>query len=114
MENIDGINNLIKKKRAYITAPLIGYDTIMASGIPGEIERYIFNQSNLYTYDFDFKNEKNKKIHKYSSKGTRKEIVLFVDPIYEIINDNKTFTVKMKFELPKGSYATTLLREYMK
>ena len=114
IDNIDGINNLIKKKRAYITAPLIGYDTIIASGIPGEIEKTIFEKTKLNISDFNFENEKNKNIHKFSSRGTRKEILLVVEPTFSIVGDDNNFFVNMKFELPKGSYATTILREYIK
>lgn len=114
-QNIDGINNLIKRNRAYLTAPLIGYNTEIASGLPGEIEKYIFSKTKLNFSDFNFDNEKNKSIHHISSKGIRKEILLVVDPLYEIVDDtNDSFIVKMTFELPKGSYATTVLREYMK
>lgn len=113
-ENINGINNLIKKQRTYITAPLIGYETEFASGQQGEIEKNIFNKSKLTLSDFYFNDIENNKIKVLYSKGLRKEILLIVKPKYEIVELLKDYIVKIDFELPKGSYATTVLREYMK
>ena len=52
-----------------------------------------------------------------SSKGTRREILLQVEPKFETLKDDlnpgKSKTT-LEFMLPKGSYATTVLREYMK
>ncbi|NYT19352.1 MAG: tRNA pseudouridine(13) synthase TruD, partial [Methanosarcinales archaeon] len=54
---------------------------------------------------------------KMGSKGLRREILLGVDPQYTIdedeLNEGK-YKVTLDFSLPKGSYATTVLREYMK
>jgi tRNA pseudouridine13 synthase len=50
--NLDGMNNLIKRGRAFVTAPLFGYDTEMASGIPGELEAAIIDELKLTPEDF--------------------------------------------------------------
>jgi tRNA pseudouridine13 synthase len=52
-----------------------------------------------------------------SSKGIRREILLQVEPKVEVAVDELNAAkskVVLEFMLPKGSYATTLLREYMK
>jgi tRNA pseudouridine13 synthase len=57
------------------------------------------------------------KFPEMSSKGTRREILLQVEPKFEVsddeLNPGKSKAV-LEFMLPKGSYATTVLREYMK
>jgi tRNA pseudouridine13 synthase len=46
------MNNLIKRGRAFVTAPLFGYETEMASGIPGELEAAIIDELKLKPEDF--------------------------------------------------------------
>ncbi len=89
---------------------------MFASGVPGCIEKDIFSKLNIPLSAFNFDNEKSLEIQYLSSKGIRKEILLHVLPKYDIIelDSNKSFHVKMNFDLPKGSYATTVLREYIK
>jgi len=52
-----------------------------------------------------------------ASKGLRREMLLYAQPEYvaseDDLNPGKTKAV-LELSLPKGSYATTLLREYMK
>jgi len=56
-------------------------------------------------------------IPEMSSKGTRREVLLQAEPKVEVADDDlnpgKSKAV-LEFMLPKGSYATTVLREYMK
>jgi tRNA pseudouridine13 synthase len=106
------MNRLIKKNRAFITAPLPGYITEFASGIPGEIEQEVLRELNVPLEGFNVE-----KISEMSSKGMRREVLLKVEPKFEVANDElnpgKSKAI-LEFMLPKGSYATTVLREYMK
>jgi len=111
-ENVDGMNNLVKRKRAFVTAPLVGYKSDFASGIPGTIEANIFE-----SVDIPVENFKIKAVPELSSKGLRREILLQCEPVFEIEDDelnHEKNKVTLNFALPKGSYATTVLREYMK
>ena len=87
--------------RAFVTAPLVGTDTELADGEPGEIEREILADVGIEPSDFELPGE-------FSSTGTRRAILvrtdLGVDP------ETPTFS----FALPSGSYATAVLREYQK
>jgi len=111
-DNIDGMNNLVRRNRAFVTAPLIGHSSELASGVPGEIEREAIEELNVPIEGF-----KVPSMEELSSKGLRREILLSADPKYTIgedeLNEGK-FKVTLDFSLPKGSYATTILREYMK
>lgn len=111
-ETVAAMNRLIKKKRAFITAPLPGYSTEFASGIPGEIEQAVLEELKVPLQGFNIE-----KIPEMSSKGIRREVILQVEPKFEVgedeLNLGKSKAV-LEFMLPKGSYATTVLREYMK
>ncbi|MDD2614184.1 MAG: tRNA pseudouridine(13) synthase TruD [Methanosarcina sp.] len=111
-DTVTAMNRLIKRNRAFITAPLPGYNTEFASGIPGEIEQAVLEELKVPLKGFNIE-----KIPEMSSKGIRREILLQVEPKFEVgedeLNPGKSKAI-LEFMLPKGSYATTVLREYMK
>lgn len=111
-DNLDGINNLIKRSRAFVTAPLVGYDTQFAEGEPGGIEQEVIGELDVNLSGFRVPD-----MPEIASKGLRREIVIPVKPGFTVetdeINEGKTKVV-LEFSLQKGAYATTVLREYMK
>lgn len=111
-ETVAAVNRLIKRNRAFLTAPLPGFITDFASGIPGGIEQEVLRELKVPLEGFDIK-----EIPEMSSKGTRREILLQAEPMFKVaddeLNPGKSKAV-LEFMLPKGSYATTVLREYMK
>lgn len=111
-DNLDGINNLIKRSRAFVTAPLVGYDTQFAEGEPGGIEQEVIGELDVNLSGFRVPD-----MPEVASKGLRREIVIPVKPGFTVetdeINEGKTKVV-LEFSLQKGAYATTVLREYMK
>ena len=110
--NVDGINALLKRKRAFITAPLFGSETPLADGMPGEIEQRLIKETGFTAEDF-----KVPAFPEVASRGLRKEILLEVEPLASVSNDllfDGRTMLTLEFKLPKGSYATTVLREYMK
>ncbi|WP_292389484.1 tRNA pseudouridine(13) synthase TruD [Methanosarcina sp. UBA5] len=111
-ETVAAMNRLIKRNRAFITAPLPGYSTEFASGIPGEIEQTVLEELKVPLQGFNIE-----KVSEMSSKGTRREVILQVGPKFEVGEDELNVgksKAMLEFMLPKGSYATTVLREYMK
>lgn len=111
-DNVDGMNRLIERKRAFVTAPLVGYESQLAKGEPGEIERTIIDEMRIDLNDFAIP-----KMPELASSGLRREVLLSVQLTHEIENDElnvgRTKAV-LGFSLPKGCYATVVLREYMK
>lgn len=111
-ETVNATNRLIKRGRTFITAPLPGFNTEFASGVPGEIENKVLKELGISLEGFNIE-----KFPEMSSKGTRREVLLNVEPTFEVsadeLNPGKSKAV-LEFMLPKGSYATTVLREYMK
>lgn len=90
-----------ERARAFVTAPLVGTDTSLADGEPGEIERGVLEDVGVEPGDFELPGE-------FHSEGTRRAIAVRTD--VAISSDPLVF----EFDLPKGSYATVLLREYLK
>ncbi|MCC4768681.1 tRNA pseudouridine(13) synthase TruD [Methanosarcina sp. DH2] len=111
-ETVNAMNRLIKLGRAFVTAPLPGFKTAFASGVPGEIESEVLKELGVSLEGFNIE-----EFPEMSSKGTRRELLLQVEPKFEVgedeLNPGKSKAV-LEFMLPKGSYATTVLREYMK
>ena len=95
------VNRHAERGRAFVTAPLVGTETELADGRPGDIERAILDEEGIDPSMFDQPGE-------FHSTGTRRAILLTTE--LSIEDDPLTFD----FRLPKGSYATVLLREYLK
>ena len=111
-DNLDGINNLINRGRAFVTAPLVGYETQFAEGQAGEIERAVVRELNIDTEGFKVPD-----IPELASKGLRREIIVPFKPEFSVDEDEKNegkTKSTLSFSLQKGSYATTVLREFMK
>ncbi|MGZ0748205.1 tRNA pseudouridine(13) synthase TruD [Haloparvum sp. AD34] len=89
-----------ERGKAFVTAPLVGTETELADGEPGEIEREVLDEVGIEPSDFDLPGD-------FGSTGTRRAILLRTDLA---IDDDLWF----EFALPSGSYATVLLREFLK
>jgi len=111
-ETLDGVNNLLRRGRAFITAPLIGYATQLSDGVPGEIEQSVIDEAGL-----DVEGFKMDILPELASKGLRREIIIPVMPDYIVIKDILNpghIAIELDFSLQRGAYATIVLREYTK
>ena len=93
-----------KRGRAYVTAPLIGTETELGDGEPGDIERSVLDEVGIERADFDLPGA-------FDSSGTRRAIQVRTDLDVAPVDDG---VLQFDFSLPKGSYATVILREYLK
>jgi tRNA pseudouridine13 synthase len=89
--------------RAFVTAPLVGTDTELAAGEPGEIERAVLADLDLSPDDFDLPGA-------FDSSGTRRAVLVRTRLDATVDDDGAQFD----FALPRGAYATVLLREFLK
>ncbi|BAI61243.1 probable tRNA pseudouridine synthase D [Methanocella paludicola SANAE] len=103
--NLPDIKFLIKRDRAYVTLPLIGSDSGLDAGRAGEEERRVLDEEGIKAGDFTVA-----AMPDLASAGLRRQILLNARPSINTGDGNATF----KFFLPRGCYATTVLREYMK
>ncbi|MBN1860794.1 MAG: tRNA pseudouridine(13) synthase TruD [Candidatus Thermoplasmatota archaeon] len=111
--NIEKVNTQIMKKKAVVTGLLVGYDTMYAKGEIGDIEQRILESEKIDHRDFIIP-----EIPFLSSRGSRRALLaLFPSLDWAIYDDEFSKnhqTVQLRFELQKGCYATSLLREIMK
>jgi tRNA pseudouridine13 synthase len=100
-ERVDTVTRHCERGRAFVTAPLVGTESDLGDGDPGGIERDVLENLGLSKSDFDLPGN-------FESTGDRRAILLRTD--LDVTFDPLTFA----FSLPKGSYATVVLREYLK
>ena len=100
-DRLRSIERHCSRGRAFVTVPLVGTGTELGDGEPGEIERAVLTEVGIEPSDFDLPGE-------FHSTGTRRAIL--VRTSLAVGHDPLTFS----FALPSGSYATVLLREYLK
>ncbi len=105
--NLDKVNRQIEKGNAFVSGIIFGYESRFAKGKMGEIERRIIEREGLSKKDFIIS-----KIPELSCKGLRRILLTPLNEIKWEFLDEKS--LKLEFELPKGCYATSLLREFMK
>jgi len=105
-KNIDLVTRQVRAGRAFVTITLFGSDGELAEGEMGEIERKVIEENKLSHEDFVIP-----ELSRCTSKGSRREILCPMKDIGYEMNDEG---YKLKFSLPKGNYATCLLREFMK
>jgi tRNA pseudouridine13 synthase len=111
-KNLKEMNKSLAAGTAFIQMPVPGYDTELSGGVIGQIVREVLSTERL---DLDaFKMETCPRL---ASKGVMRNVRLPTDIQFSVSPDelNKDLAkVKMSFFLPKGGYATTILREVMK
>jgi len=100
-KRIDSVTRHCERGRAFVTAPLVGTGTELGEGEPGEIEREVLNEVGIEPGAFELPGE-------FNSTGTRRAILVRTEL------ERETEPLTLAFELPRGSYATVLLREYLK
>ncbi|MFB6092362.1 MAG: tRNA pseudouridine(13) synthase TruD [Haloquadratum sp.] len=98
-----------ERGRAFVTAPLVGTETELADGDPGDVERAVLDDLGLAPGDFDLPAE-------FHSTGTRRAVLVRTRVAVErdVDVDTDVGAYDLAFSLPSGSYATVLLREYLK
>ena len=109
--DISGINNLIRKKRAWVTHSLIGHGYEPGDNIEGAVLSDLGLDLSELTRGFEVA-----EMPELASKGGCRAVVIGVDPAFDVSADDSGDEVgaTAEFFLPKGCYATVLLREYMK
>ncbi len=101
-------------KAAYVALPLVGFKQSISAGRQGEIEKKILEAEDVKPSDFRVP-----QMPKISAPGGLRAVLASVNslsvekPVRDQANRSK-WQIRIDFMLPKGSYATVLLRELMK
>jgi tRNA pseudouridine13 synthase len=104
-KNLEAVNRLASRGRAQVTLPLIGFESQPAGGVEGEIERAVLQEEGVSPEDFRVPANPG-----LGSRGAMRAALLRVSPGWRIEGGSAL----LEFFLPAGSYATVVLREYMK
>ena len=105
-KNVDLVARQVRAGRAFVTGALFGSETVLAEGEMGEIERKVIEDNGLEAQDFVIPG-----LPKCNSKGGRRELMC---PVKDIASEFRDDGYTLRFSLPKGNYATCLMREFMK
>jgi len=114
VENLSTISKKLDERKARIAVPLIGFKQNVSQGIQGGIEQEILEKENMSPCDFRIS-----EMPEVSSPGGLRSILT---PILDLrskeacedsLSPNRLM-VELGFTLHKSSYATILLREFMK
>ncbi|ASI98088.1 tRNA pseudouridine(13) synthase TruD [Thermococcus celer] len=104
--NVNFVNGKIRKNRAMVSGPLFGFAMRRAAGLPGELERGILEEEGINPEAF-------KKLPKpMREPGGRRE--LLIRPLGMTYGYVPGTGMCFRFFLPKGVYATSVLREITK
>lgn len=104
--NREHLASLSRQGKAFVTGLVVGADPRFALGPMGEIERAILAAEAIEPREFIIPRMPN-----LSTKGTRREVLLQVPDLRYELGEG---TATLDFSLPRGAYATSLLREIMK
>jgi tRNA pseudouridine13 synthase len=111
-KNVQEVNQSLAAGTAYVQMPVPGYDTELSDGVIGQIEREVLASAGI---DLDaFRVEGCPRL---AAKGVMRNTLLPADIRFDIAADELAgdrLKVELRFFLPKGGYATTVLREIMK
>ena len=104
--NVAKMRRQVREGKAFVSGLLFGSEVALASGAEGEIEHEVIAAEGLKPEDFVIPS-----IPRLSSRGTRRALVASVRGLHWSVTEG---TATLEFELPRGAYATSLLREFMK
>jgi len=99
---------------ACVALPLVGFRQSLSAGRQGELEKEILEAENVKPNDFRVP-----QMQRISAPGRLRTALAFINslsiekPTLDQANRSK-WQIRIGFMLPKGSYATVLLREFMK
>jgi len=111
--NIEKVNKQVTRQKAFVSGLLVGYSPNFSKGEMGEIEHRIIKEEKIDYRDFVIP-----EIPFISSSGSRRALLAKTNNLEwrlepDEINEGKQ-ALLIKFELKKGCYATSFLREFMK
>ena len=103
-KNIADVNKKLEEGKLMVSGAIFGINAKIAKGAMGKIEREVLEEENICIEKFNLKKKE---------YGGRRELLM--KPLefdYEV--NKKEKGILFKFFLPKGCFATSLLREIMK
>ena len=112
-KNFENLNNAIKKGKAIVMFPLFGYDLDYSRHPFADSFAQLLEKENLDLSSF--KSSSNIKLHlKVAYRPILFRPKKLTMTLEESSNGSQDIRIRLNFSINKGSYATILLREFMK
>ena len=111
-KNMQALNESLAIGMGTIQMPVPGYDTELSDGVVGQIEREVLASEGVDLDEFRIEC-----CPRLASKGVMRDVLLPANVRFDVAADELGeghLKATFKFFLPKGGYATTVLREIMK
>ncbi len=105
-ENLVECAELVARGRAFVAGPLVGFGTAPLQGTPGELFEAVLRREGVAASQFTIP-----VAPELASRGAWRPLLVPLPPI-SLVPDASGVT--FVFALPKGAYATVLLREFLK
>jgi tRNA pseudouridine13 synthase len=113
-ETLAEINRAVRNGKFRLAIPLIGFRQHTSQGVQGENEKRILEEEGVSPDDF--------KVSAMREMGSRGQLRTIIAPLLDFTlnhvsddaGDPQDHTTKVGFTLYRGSYATIVLREFMK
>ncbi|MEM1910170.1 MAG: tRNA pseudouridine(13) synthase TruD [Thermofilaceae archaeon] len=107
--NLDKLRELVAMGKASVVGNVFGYSSVLAEGEPGLIENEVLREEGLSLDSF-----KIKAMPEASSKGTYRPFVMNASQLEWKVISYDAPEANFRFVLRRGSYATVLMREFVK
>jgi tRNA pseudouridine13 synthase len=113
--NLEECRDTVARGRARLAGPLVGFETPTTSGVPGEILDGVLREEGVQRSDFEVPGTP-----ELASAGTWRPVWVDLPPIGMSSEAHREGSpepdagIWLNFSLPKGCYATVLLREFLK
>jgi tRNA pseudouridine13 synthase len=104
-DKLQAVNRLAERGRAFVTLPLLGHQSDLPGGAAGDAGREMLAEEGVRLEGF--------KVEACPELGSPGAIRAALLPC-NIVADVKDDVAELQFFLPPGSYATVVLREFMK
>ena len=108
--NLQSISSEVEKGRMSLALPIVGFNQKLSDGIQGEIEREILEEENIQPQEFHIKWMPELSVR----GGLRKALASVMNFRFETRPADEGTAANFRFNLHKGSYATVVLREFIK
>ena len=105
-DNLRECGDLVARGRAFVAGPLVGFETPPGSGVPGSLLDTILVSEGIDRSQFRLPGAP-----EIASRGSWRPVLVPLPPLGMTPTADG---VRFRFALPKGTYATVLLREFLK
>jgi tRNA pseudouridine13 synthase len=113
-QSLSSVKKALKKGKMQVAIPLIGFKQYPSEGVQGEVEKEILEDENVVPRNFYIPS-----MPETSAPGRLRTILVPITDlsVEEASRDSASSSkrkIRLSFTLHRGSYATVLLREFMK